>query len=389
MSQRDSQNPTRQPAPRGPCFVLLGCLIFVLTGCAKLLSSSEVEASSATYVRTDSDDTTVVSPRGHVAGRLGGVLTFDGAYAMDSWTGASIDIMTAATDRVTEVRQEVSGGAGYTGEVLTFAGNYRYSTEEDYWSNGGSLRWAVDLFQRNTTLALVTFGAYDIVGRAGDPEFREPVWNAGARFTYTQVIDKKTVGEVSWETIRVGGFQSSPYRWVAIGGDGTCASPALYCVPETNPTERWRHAVNVRARRAIGKRLSLGGNYRYYFDSWGIQSHTLAPELSYLPNPRHRTRDILTFQYRYYTQGEATFYRPRYFDLQDTSGYVTRDRKLSAMFIHTGGLSYVHRFAAGNTGIVPRVGVSSAYSFIRYLAFVGLERVHALEITALFGAEFL
>ncbi|MBK9033913.1 MAG: DUF3570 domain-containing protein [Myxococcales bacterium] len=45
----------------------------------------------------------------------------------------------------------------------------------------------------------------------------------------------------------------------------------------------------------------------------------------------------LTLHYRYYAQGEATFYRPRYFDFADGGGYLTRDRKLSAFLAHEVG----------------------------------------------------
>lgn len=339
-------------------------------------------------MRTDSNATTVLSPRGHATAVAGDALVLDAAYAIDAWSGASIDVMTAATSTIRETRHELSGGAGWRGEGFTIGGTYRWSTEPDYWSHGGSLRTAVELFDRNTTLALDVFGASDVVGRAGDPAFRRPVWNVGGRVTYTQLIDKKTLGEISWESQRVAGFQASPYRFVAVGGDGTCSSLAPLCLPEQHPNERWRHAANLRARRALGKRLSLGLEYRYYFDSWGVQSHTLHPDVALVPTRRALRGDTISLHYRYYTQGEARFYLPRYFELEGL-GYLTRDRKLSAMFSHSLGPSYVHRFPSGNTGIQPLLGVSLSYSLLRYLAFVGLERVHAGELTAMFGAEFL
>lgn len=347
----------------------------------------EVDASSATYVRTDSDSTTVVSPRGRASFVADDALAVDLAYGMDAWSGASIDVRTAATAPIREIRQQLDGGITWRGDDWSVGGSYRFSTEPDYRSHGGTVRAAVELFQRNTTLALDLFGAGDTVGREGDPAFRRPVNAVGGRVTYTQIIDRKTIGEISWESQRVGGFQSSPYRWVAIGGDGTCASLAPLCIPERHPDERWRHAANVRARRAFGKRLSLGAEYRYYFDSWGVQSHTLRPDIAFVPARRKFREDTLSFHYRYYTQGEARFYLPRYFELEGLA-YATRDRKLSTMYSHTLGPSWTHRFDAGNTSIQPSFGFSASYSLLRYLAFVGLERVHAVELTATFGAAF-
>lgn len=343
-----------------------------------------MEAGSATYVRTDTNATTVISPTARVSGTIDENITLGGSYIMDAWTGASVDIVTAATGTVREFRHELNAGGGYIGDKVSATASYRYSTENDYWSHGGSVRTAVELFQRNTVFALDLFGARDRVGRFGDDNFEERVWNGGGRLTYTQIIDKKTLGEIAWESTRIGGFQSSPYRFVAIGGDGTCASLAPLCVPEQNPTARWRHAFNLRTRRAFTDWMSLGFSYRYYFDNWDVQSHTLEPDAAFLPT----RAGVLRLRYRYYTQAEASFYRPRYFGLDDTDGFVTRDRKLSALFTHTAGVGYQHRFGPGTGETVILAGFSSAYSFFRYLAFVGLERVHVLELTASLGLEF-
>ncbi|MFV8749654.1 DUF3570 domain-containing protein [Nannocystaceae bacterium ST9] len=367
--------------PRWPgALALLGCL--GLVQCGRSVGGT-VEASSAVYVRTDSNATRIVSPRFTAAGVVGERLAIDAAYTIDAWTGASVDVVTAATPAIRETRHELTTGLGYLGDRVSVAGSYRGSIEPDYRSHGGVLRSALSLADDNTTLALTVFGGHDRVGRAGDPFFARPQWNLGARFTLTQVLGKRTIGELGWETTRIEGFQASPYRWVAIGGDGTCAGAAPWCVPESAPNERLRHAATIRARQALGRRVSLGGEYRLYFDSWGVWSHALEPDLAWLVGDD----DTLSLRYRYYTQSEARFYQPRYFELDDAD-YVTRDRKLSALYTHELGAAYLHVFRVPARGLTISAGVRVTGTYLRYLAFVGLERVGALATTALLGVKF-
>ncbi len=363
--------------------MLGGCLfvegVTLGLGCARIPSGS-VEASQSVYVRTDSDRTTVVSPRTRLTGTVGDDVSVNAAYTVDVWTGASVDVVTAATRAIHEQRHEIQGGAGYQHGGASVDGTYRYSTEPDYESHSGVLRGALELFQKNTVLAVTAFGGRDTVGRAGDPWFRQLQWNLGAKGAVTQVLSKRAIGEVSWETTTVNGFQSSPYRWVAIGGQGVCAGSAPFCVPEHVPGERVRNAATVTLRHAGPAGLSFGGRYRFYFDSWGITSQTIEPDVAVSVG----YDGDLSLRYRFYTQGEATFYRPRYFEL-DKVDYVTRDRKLSALYSHMLSVAYTHHFSWSRSSF--SLGVQASGTFISYLAFVGLEQVRALELTALLGMK--
>jgi hypothetical protein len=188
--------------------------------------------------------------------------------------------------------------------------------------------------------------------------------------------------QLSWETTRIVGYQASPYRYVAIGGTGTCRSTASLCLPEVVPDQRYRSAAVVRGRRALGNKVSLGLEYRFYFDDWGLLSHTLSPDLAWLVS-EHGT---ITLSYRYYTQGEADFYRPRYLTAPRL-GYITRDRELSALYSNRVGLGFSYEFQLSDAASLvfgARVGLTR----FRYLAFVGLRQVDALEATALLSLDF-
>lgn len=348
-------------------------------GCARR-PGGEVEVAQSVYVRADSDATTVISPRTRVSGKVGDALQVDAAYAVDIWTGASVDVVTAATHAIEEQRHEIQAGAAYQRGAATVAGSYRYSTEPDYESHGGVLRGTLELFRKSTVLDLNVFGSRDMVGRAGDPWFHELQWSLGGKLALTQILSRSVIGGLSWETMTLQGFQASPYRWVAIGGQGICAGGAPFCVPEQVPDERYRHAAALFARLAAPAGVSLGGKYRYYFDSWGVMSHAVEPDVA-IEVARGGT---LSLRYRYYTQGEASFYRPRYFTAAGAE-HVTRDRKLSALHTHTLGLSYLHDWSYSSRTFT--LGLQASGTYFTYLAFVGLEHVRALELTALFGVK--
>src|SRR4051812_4995103 len=131
---------------------LLSALLLV--SCTDTKTVGATTAASALYSRTDTNATTVWSPRLRVAGKVGESLGVETAIALDAWTGASVDVTTAATKAIHEIRKEVTAGGYYELPHVTVGGGYRYSTENDYWSNGGVGTLTIDLADKNTTLAL-------------------------------------------------------------------------------------------------------------------------------------------------------------------------------------------------------------------------------------------
>ncbi len=346
-------------------------------------ASNLTRAAANVYLRSDTDDTNIVSPTVELGGKIGPA-TVDTTYTVDAWTGASVDVVTAATKAITEQRHEVDLRVGTQRGVVTTSANYRFSTENDYTSHGVTLSTRAELARKNTIVGVDLLGTRDTVGREGDPQFLRPVRSLGVRFTLAQLLDRATIAELGWHSTVVDGYQASPYRFVAIGDLGTCGSLAPLCIPEQVPEHRRRHALTLRARRALGRTFSTGLDYRFYVDDWGIMGHALQPDLAW----RVSESQLVTMRYRYATQSEAFFYRPRYFDVAQLPGFVTRDRKLSALVQNEAGVQYEQRIEAEDSDRVITWGARTTLSRLDYLAFVGLDHVWAAELTVLVGAEF-
>jgi hypothetical protein len=195
---------------------------------------------------------------------------------------------------------------------------YSYSSESDYWAHLFSVGTSVDLFQKNTTLALsMSWGINEVARRAG-PTVYVPIGGMATWTTiasWTQVLTQRLllIAEYDLSVLgfgdRIGsitglpnsdtGFLANPYRSVNLGG-----SPA----PEQLPFQRIRQSVQLTFHWLIstGNRivpyLVFRPSYRFYWDDWGILSHT--PELRwYVPVGPVEFR--LTG--RYYNQNAAVF----------------------------------------------------------------------------------
>lgn len=363
----------------------LRCVVALL-----LLSSaaSAQEAGTAVYVRADTDETTVVTPRMRVQTPVLDETTLELVYTVDVWTSASIDIRTSASRVLTEERDEVVPIVEQRDEIdvsiqqelfdLRIAGGYRYSTEPDYESHGANLGLEMDLADRNTTLAIGGAATFDDVGRVGDPNFSRDSRLVSARLGYTQVLDGDTLVQGIYEFGRAQGLLSSVYRFVGIGGkDVTCRGTVTFCIPESNPTERVRHALAVRGRRALGDLFSIGAGYRFYIDDWDVTSHTANLSGAWLPE----AQTSVSLRYRLYWQSEASHYRASYPELKDGRGLYTSDKELSPLSAHRIMLDLERSWELDATGQTLRTALSAGPTFYAYRDYGPLDDITALEVT--------
>ena len=294
--------------------------------------------TSKVQVYADSDHTTVVSPLVQGAADVTPNTSVNLGYTADIVSSASVDVVTQASPtRIHDTRQQASGGFSHSFGSLSWHAEYLYSHENDYLSNNLTTGIDKELFDKNTTLSLGYALSLNDVGRAHDENFSKALTEQSASASWTQILSPRLIAQLTYELANSSGFQSSPYRFVPVRAS-LDAVPEFW-VMETDPDERWRNAIVIAANRAIGESSSIQGDYRFYFDDWGVTSHTIGARYFV-----HITPELeLRLRERFYTQTAATFYQDNYSSVQK---YMTYDRELSPLWSETFGVAAYYLFTA-------------------------------------------
>ena len=104
---------------------------------------------------------------------------------------------------------------------------------------------------------------------------------------------------------------------------------------EKLPDTRTKIPFGLRANYFLGDNIVLRSYYRYYWDDWGINSHTVSFEPSY----KFSAFNSLTIPYRFYRQTAIDYFKPKDQHTLDELFY-TSDYDLSEFNSHMIGLSY-------------------------------------------------
>ncbi len=284
-------------------------------------------AEGGTAYYQNNDGVRVVSPWVELRQRVVEPVRVGAAFHADIISAASVDVVTSATSPVRERRYEGHVDVeGRWGDVRV-DGSYTGSFERDTWAHTAALSGSLDLLERNLTLALAVSLGFDRLGTAMEPRSR---WRARHRqrvqATVTQVLGRGTVGSLAYTLERLDGMLASPYRMVPL----LPASPELWrrdsaqWVRERHPGERMRHALVVRLRHALTRRVFVGARYRGYLDDWAMRGN--AGELRVGFDAGNGW--TLTLANRFAWQSRVSFFRGVYTVNRD---YITRDRRLSTM----------------------------------------------------------
>ncbi len=296
---------------------------------------ADTSFESKVQVYADSDHTQVISPTVQASADVTPETNVSLGYVSDIVSSASVDVISQASKiTIHDTRQQVSAGLAHIFGSLTVHGGYSISHENDYLSNTFSGGISKDLFEKNSTLSIGYGLSLNDVGRAGDENFSRSLTVNSANVSWTQVINRRLIGQLTYELTDAEGYQASPYRFVPVRAT-LDAAPSEW-IAETDPDSRWRHAIVIGANQAVGDDSSIQGDYRLYHDTWGITSHTLGARYFTRLSPKVELR----LRERYYTQDAASFYQNLYTTPQK---YMAYDRELSPLWSETFGakLSYL------------------------------------------------
>ena len=331
----------------------------LLLGVRGALSEDVFRVKGSVY--DDSRDVFVYVNDVHLEKDVGERASVSLTQEVDAVSSASIGCTVCHPngESLTHIGWSVGGSYTLDSESNTSVGvTYFGSTERDYLGNTVSFSAARDFAERNSTLAATYSFSYDnphphgwedLADETGflaprrarsqgsgaparqldsddDVRFQIAGPLVGERVTsetktshrgglsWTQVLDQKTIAQVNLDVTRVGGFQSNPYHIVSLPG-------ASYI--ETHPDTRTRRAGVFRLNRALDARTFLKGSYRFYSDTWGVESPTGSGSVG-----RYFVDKSLLLEagYRHYTQSAADFHSSAYAAPQD---YMTRDYRLA------------------------------------------------------------
>lgn len=104
---------------------------------------------------------------------------------------------------------------------------------------------------------------------------------------------------------------------------------------ENLPDTRFKLPIGLRSSYFLGDNIILRSFYRYYWDNWNINSHTI----SFEPTLKLSAFSSISIPYRFYTQNAAKYFQPIFqHDLGDE--YFTSDYDLSAFSSNMIGIGY-------------------------------------------------
>lgn len=287
-----------------------------------------------------------------------------GASAGDVWSSISGSYSHSSDDRNSIVTANLSIANEYDYFSLGFGGSYTklfnekntelrisanvfldswttiYPTELRPFGNGGNGGNGLnnDFFSMNTITGNVNytpvFNEFSDTGRNS--------YSVGLGFS--QILTKNIQGSLSLDVIQQEGLLSTPFQRVYFADiensfiDNFHLAEAI----EQLPDSRFKIAIGGRLNWYLNEKISLRTFYRYYFDDWGITSHTASIEVPI----KLSSKFTIYPSYRFYNQTKADYFRP-YETALSTETYYTSDYDLSQYSANQFGLgvSYTDIFA--------------------------------------------
>ena len=327
--------------------------------------SKEIDYDQFILVRSVADVVTGASPRGAAPS--------DTAQTFTTPSGKSTYTEAANTTPLDDTFKDSRGALNVewdtplgTNRHATFGGNY--SNEHDYLSTGLSATFSQDINQRNTTLTLGLSMNNDTINPEGGapvgltvmPSFPAKKATDGANkdktvqevlFGVTQIINRSTLMQLNYSTGQSDGYLTDPYKILSVlendsSGNLRGTNPYVY---ESRPDKRayqnlyWK-GVHQFTNASFLNESVLNLSYRYFWDDWGVKSHTVDMRYRFDFDGGHYLQPHL----RYYQQGAADFYRQTLIDGEETTlANASADYRLGEFTTQTIGMKYGFEFKNG------------------------------------------
>ncbi|WP_324026071.1 DUF3570 domain-containing protein [Maribacter sp. BPC-D8] len=266
-----------------------------------------------------------------------------GASSSDTWASISGSYSHSSDDRNTIVSGKVSASREYDYTSLGFGGGLTKLFNEkntevsvnanvylDKWNAlypselrpfaSGANGLANGLFSNNTITGNTNYAP--IFNEFSD-ESRNS-YSVGLGFS--QILSKNLQGSLALDFIQQDGLLSTPFQRVYFSdvADSFIENFQLADAIEQLPDSRFKVAAGGRLNWYINETFVVRSFYRYYYDDWGINSHTASVEV-----PIKLTDKFTIYpSYRYYQQSAADYFFG-YEEAVSTDTFYTSDYDLS------------------------------------------------------------
>jgi hypothetical protein len=310
------------------------------------------------YHRYEGGGVTIDGPSLLVRKKLAENYSVSANYYVDMVSSASIDVLTTASP-YSERRKQGSLALDALNGKTQYSVSFANSDESDYTANTASFDVSQELFGDLTTLSLGFSRGWDEVRRNGDAEFEEPVDRRSYRVGLSQIITPSLMMGLAIETITDEGFLNNPYRSVRYLDAGNPTGFAFQ--PEAYPNTRTSNAAALNARYFLPYRAVLQGEYRFFTDTWGIDSHTVRMGYAHPLGERW----VLEGGYRWYDQSSADFYSDL-FPRRDAQNFLARDKELSTFTSHMLSVGATYELGVSRWSFLKRSTVNVFYDRMRF-----------------------
>ncbi|MDR6301504.1 DUF3570 domain-containing protein [Mesonia maritima] len=266
-----------------------------------------------------------------------------GASSSDTWANVTGNYTHSSDDRNKIWNAKVSVSTEYDYFSLGFGGSYTRLFNEknteislkanvylDKWNsiypielrpfaeNGNGLNNR--LFQSNTIT-----GNQNYAPRFA--EFQDETRNSySVGLSFVQILSKRMQGNLMLDVVQQQGLLSTPFQRVYFSDveNSYIENFQLADAIEQLPDTRFKVALGGRLNYYLNETFVLRTYYRYYFDDWGINSHTASLEIPIKISEKF----TLYPSYRYYSQTAADYFAP-YEKHLSTEKFYTSDYDLS------------------------------------------------------------
>ncbi|MBR9855324.1 MAG: DUF3570 domain-containing protein [Algicola sp.] len=304
------------------------------------------------------------------------ILTVD--IGLSAYTSASSSNVNPLDDGLNVSPFDASSGESRKDVLVYINPSYQHSSDDrnSIWSVNGYVSSEYDYFsigfggsytklfnEKNTEITLsanvfldkwnsqypieLRNGFFDdrIIGNGTyDPIFSE--FNDENRNSYSlslgfsQILSRKLQGALFMDVVSQHGLLSTPFQRVYFSDfeDFYIDDFQLADNVERLPDSRFKIPVGGRLNYYLNDLVILRSYYRFYWDDWGISSHTASLEAPF------KLTDKFTLypSYRYYTQTAADYFYPKEQALS-TFGYYTSDYDLSNYNAHQYGIGLQYK----------------------------------------------